>query len=154
MIYNAHRTCITHACADFSDSQWSGKSYVYVWLDENRRPFYVGSGSGNRASSTSRRSEVFLKKLNDFCSIWFVAENVHPRFVFDIGRYTIVKLVDNGFLLCQKAYTNPRSKYGNVIPEKFIEQKCGWIYGEIESCRGRDEWVKGQHEPILEEDNQ
>lgn len=134
MDYNSYRYfCKTDVCADFSDTKWNGKSYVYVWLDENNVPFYVGSGSGNRATSVtgSHRNKQFMDKVKNGCWVWFVAENVHPRCVYDIERQTVLYLVNNGINLYQKAYTDARKKYGSSIPVRIIKEKCSSIWDEM-----------------------
>lgn len=135
MIYDSYRYyCKTDRCADFSDTKWNGKSYVYVWMDENNKPFYIGSGSGNRATSVtgSHRNKRFMDKVKKGCWIWFVAENVNPRFVFDIERQTVLHFVNNGVNLCQKAYTDTWKKYGSSIPVKVIKEKCSEIWDEMD----------------------
>lgn len=146
MIYNSNKYyCKTNRCADFGGTKWNGKSYVYVWMDENNIPFYVGSGSGNRATSVtgSRRSREFIEKVKDGCWVWFVAENVNPRFVFEIERQTVLFFVNKGINLCQKAYTDAYKKYGSTIPIKVIKEMCNAIWEDMNLVR--------QHEPILKD---
>lgn len=67
--------------------------YTYVWSDANGVPFYVGKGSGNRAYSTSQRSDGF-KRVHKAggCTVeivdWFIHEaQAHALETELIARY-------------------------------------------------------------------
>lgn len=136
--------CYTNMCSDFSDTKWCGKSYVYVWLDKHNRPFYVGSGSGQRASQLKGRNEEFHKRLDENSAVWFVAENINPRFVFQVERYVTQFFLKQGYELATKTYADLYGKYGGTIPEKLVSERCNRA---IYSFPG--EWVQGVHEAIL-----
>lgn len=144
MEYASKYKVVTDRCIDCSKESWRGNKYVYVWLDENNKPFYVGSGCGNRATSNSRRSDKFKSKLNGNCSLYMVAENMHRLAGLSFEVYIVRFLMDLGFDLCNKAYTNQALKQYIWLEDsdtpivKLAQQKLG-------------EWVKGDHEAILSE---
>lgn len=67
--------------------------YVYVWRDSSGTPFYVGKGSGNRAHSTTQRSDAFKEiHARGGCAVeivdWFIHESqAHAYEVAIIERY-------------------------------------------------------------------
>jgi hypothetical protein len=72
------------------------KFYVYLYLDINDEPFYVGKGSGNRVkiSKTKLKQQPFLKnKIDkvgiDNVKIHFLNENITEEEAFMWERYWI-----------------------------------------------------------------
>lgn len=140
MYYRARHHCITEFCHDFTGTKYGGHDvYLYVWLDENNKPFYVGSGRGNRATSVSRRNEQFKSRLNKYCGIAFIAEGLHRLGGYSLEIFLTDKLSKMGFNLDNVAYNTGRDKQYKWIPDDIMEPCCSDFL----------EWVVGQHEPIL-----
>lgn len=119
--------------ADFSDTKYRGESYVYVWVDSNGNPFYVGSGTGKRAFTVGGHTNNlrFKERCTQTCDVYIVAKNISRVGVFDVERQTIRHMVANNVELAQKAYTNLFDKYGSMIPVSLIVERCAPIWQTI-----------------------
>lgn len=149
MYYRTKYRCIVDACIDFTDTRYGGDGvYVYVWLDENGKPFYVGSGRNNRATSTSRRDNQFKARLNKYCSVVFVAEGLHRLGGYSFEIALIEKLSGMGYKLTNVAYNRKRDKQYRWILDVDMRGYCDKALKVILGKSGK--WVQGQHEPILE----
>lgn len=122
--------------ADFSDTKWNGKSCVYVWVDDRGNPFYVGSGSKERAFCRSgRRYNLdFMQRSECNCKVIIIADNLSRIGVFDVERQTIRYMVRNKICLAQKAYKNLDPKYGSIIPVPLIKEMCLPAWEDICKC--------------------
>ena len=132
MYYTSRRPCyIAENCPDFSNTKYGGHDvYVYVWLDETGKPFYVGSGRGNRASSTSNRNEAFKAKLNKGCSVLFLAEGLHRLGGNSFEYHLVQRLRDMGFNLVNVGYNRDR-KYSSWIRDDVIAPYCDEMMATI-----------------------
>lgn len=131
---------ITGMCHDLSGTRYGGNNVVYVWLDRDNKPFYVGSGSDQRATSVSGRDKRFRDRFDKYCAVAIVANGVQRLGGYAFEILLTDRLARMGFDLVNIAYNRGHDKQYSWIPPEIVA-----VY-----CKDFLEWVQGQHEAILE----
>ncbi len=115
-------------CIDFANTEFQGNAYVYVWVDENLCPFYVGSGTDNRGYYSYGHSNRLglSEKTNPACGVYLVAKNVNRHIAYMLEMYTIRYYVWSKIELAQTVHThNVYEEEKGAITDAFRET---WDY--------------------------
>lgn len=75
---------------DYSETPLRGKSYVYLWFDNQGKLFYIGKGRGNRvADEVSRNDEFMRRAAGGYYRI--VAYNLNEIYALDLEAILILE---------------------------------------------------------------